>query len=174
MDIFSHGLWTGAAYKVINKKTKKQFNIKQAIFWGVFPDIFAFSISFIFLFINLVSGKINFDNISHLIEIEPSAYVIFELTSFLYSISHSIMIFFLVFMVLFLIFKRPIWELGGWFLHIILDIPTHSYRFYPTPFLWPISDWKFNGLSWATPWFLLLNYLTIIIVYFFLYKKNKN
>jgi membrane-bound metal-dependent hydrolase YbcI (DUF457 family) len=91
----------------------------------------------------------------------------------LYSISHSAVVFFAVFSIAFLIFRRPIWELGGWLFHILLDIPTHSYRFYPTPFLWPLSDWKFGGFSWATPWFLVLNYTAIIAVYLFHRKKNR-
>jgi len=48
-----------------------------------------------------------------------------------------------------------------------------SYKFYPTPFLWPISGWKFDGLSWADPWFMLFNYAAIIIVYVLLKKSSK-
>ena len=79
----------------------------------------------------------------------------------------------LVFGIAFLIFRRPIWELGGWLIHILLDIPTHSYRFFPTPVFWPFSGWKFNGLSWATPWFLIVNYAAIIIIYLLLRRKKE-
>jgi len=49
----------------------------------------------------------------------------------------------------------------------VVFILTHSYRFYPTPFLWPISAWRFHGLSWRTPWFMVLNYSTLLMIYLF-------
>ena len=61
----------------------------------------------------------------------------------------------------------------GWGLHILIDIPTHSYQFYPTPLLWPVSSWKFNGFSWTTPWFIIVNYLAILLVYALLYILRK-
>jgi len=175
MDIFAHGLWAGAAYKAVNKKAKKPLNVRLAGFWGVFPDLFAFTLGFAWLFGNLIFGDMSFTDLPRPDSVEPApqdTLPIFRLTSMLYSISHSAIVFLIVFGVVFLIFRRPIWELGGWFIHILLDIPTHSYQFYPTPFLWPISGWKFDGFSWGTPWFLILNYSAIIIVYWFLRRKK--
>jgi len=175
MDIFSHGLWTGAVYKIINTKKDKKLNVLLSVFWGIFSDIFSFTLVFIWLLINVIFGNIKFNKPS---EIEPGIkndLTIFHLTSALYNISHSLIIFIIVFILVYLTFKRPIWELGGWGLHIIIDIPTHSYEFYPTPFLWPISDWKFNGFSWVKFEFLIINYLAIFIVYYLLYKyKSKS
>ena len=176
MDIFSHGLWAGAAYKAVNKKVKKPLDVRLAAFWGIFPDLFAFTLGFIWLFGSLIFGDLSFADLPRPDSVEPTpqdTLPIFRLTSTLYSISHSAIIFLVIFGLTFLIFRRPIWELGGWLIHILLDIPTHSYQFYPTPFLWPLSGWTFNGLSWATPWFLIINYAAIIIVYLLLRKKKK-
>ena len=175
MDIFAHGLWAGAAYKAINKKAKKPLNVWLAGFWGIFPDLFAFAIGFVWLFGNLIFGDMSFADLPRPGEIEPApqdTLPIFRLTSTLYSISHSAIVFLIVFGVVFLILRRPLWELGGWFIHILLDIPTHFYQFYPTPFLWPISGWKFDGFSWGTPWFLILNYSAVIVVYLLLRKRK--
>ena len=176
MDIFSHGLWAGAAYKAINKKAKKPLNVWFAGFWGIFPDLFAFTIPFIWLFGNIIFGGMSFSDLPRPDSVEPApqdTLPIFRLTSLLYSISHSAIIFLIVFGITFLIFRRPIWELGGWFIHILLDIPTHSFQFYPTPFLWPLSGWKFDGFSWGTLWFLIPNYIAIIAVYMLLRRKRK-
>jgi len=176
MDVFSHGLWTGAIAQFINKKIKKPLSIKWAVFWGVFPDIFAFGLPFIGIFWNLAFGNLNFRDLPAIHETEPppeDTFWMFTLAKSLYNISHSLFIFLIVFSLVSLIFKRPILELGGWLLHILIDIPTHSYQFYPTPFLWPISSWKFSGLSWGTPWFMVLNYSVLIIIYFLLYRKRK-
>ena len=176
MDIFAHGLWAGATYKAVNKKAKKPLNVRLAGFWGVFPDLFAFTLGFAWLFGNLIFGDMSFTDLPRPDSVEPApqdTLPIFRLTSMLYSISHSAIIFLIVFGVVFLILRRPLWELGGWFIHILLDIPTHSYQFYPTPFLWPLSGWKFDGFSWGTPWFLILNYSAIIIAYWLLRRKNR-
>ncbi|MEK7463454.1 MAG: hypothetical protein AAB621_03800 [Patescibacteria group bacterium] len=186
MDIFAHGLWAGAVYKGANKKLEKPLKVWRAAFWGVFPDLFAFTIGFIWLFGNFIFGGMSFSDLPRPDLVEPApdelifgngtiqgaASFIVRLTAILYSASHSAIIFFIVFGIVFLIFRRPIWELGGWFIHILLDIPTHSYQFYPTPFLWPLSDWKLDGFSWATPWFLILNYSVIIIMYWLLRRKK--
>jgi len=177
MDIFAHGLWTGALYKTLNKKVGKPLKVWPAIFWGTFPDLFAFAPAFIWLSWNLFLGSTNISDLPRPEEIEPTTRnitPIFRLTSLLYNISHSAIIFLIIFGIVFLIFRRPVWELGGWFIHIVIDIPTHSYRFFPTPFLWPLSEWKISGFPWANPFFLIPNYIAIIIVYFLLRKNKKS
>lgn len=181
MDIFSHGIWAALMAKAANQKLNKIGNNKslrtrQFIFFGVFPDLLSFTLSFVWLFWGLISGNLNFSNLPSPETMEPAVrdtFWIFRLTSFLYNISHSLFVLAVVFGISFLIFKRPTLELGGWLLHILIDIPTHSYKFYPTPFLWPLSNWKFDGFSWANPWFMVLNYFLIITVYLFLTKSQK-
>ncbi len=175
MDIFAHGLWAGAAYKAINKKTKKTLNTKLAVFWGIFPDLFSFTLVFAWLFGNLIVSHFIFSDLPQHEKIgltQQDALPILRLTSMLYNISHSAIVFLVIFGVIFLVLRRLVWELGGWFLHILIDIPTHSYQFYPTPFLWPLSKWKFNGFSWGTLWFLIPNYTAIIVVYLLLRRKK--
>ncbi|MBI2662668.1 hypothetical protein HYX11_04380 [Candidatus Woesearchaeota archaeon] len=38
-------------------------------------------------------------------------------------------------LVVYVILGRFVGEMLAWLGHIIIDIPTHSYKFYPTPFL---------------------------------------
>lgn len=181
MDFFSHGIWAalaaGAAnQKFDNFKNSKPLKIKLAAFWGVFPDLLAFTLPFIWLFIGLISGSLDLSKLPRPEEVEPArgdALWIFRLTAFLYNFGHSFFIFAVIFGLAFLIFRRPVWEMGGWFLHILIDIPTHSYKFYPTPFLWPFSDWKLDGFSWANPQFMILNISSIIIVFLILRKSRK-
>ncbi len=194
MDILSHGLWAGAVAKGINIKKGKKLNVWLTAFWGVFPDLFAFTIPFVWLFFNLISGSIHFSDIHPPTGAEPENKLLFGngnsqqtqssisyLTSVLYNISHSLVIFLLIFGVAILIrklLKRENiiqWEMGGWLLHIILDIPTHSYAFYPTPVFWPIGGWKFSGYSWAHPLFIAANYSAIAIAYLAIhYLKKKS
>ncbi|MBI4050587.1 MAG: metal-dependent hydrolase [Candidatus Doudnabacteria bacterium] len=171
MDVFSHGLWAGAVYKALKLKTRKTFSVKWAVFWGVFPDLFAFAVPLLGLLWNLSFKGISLADIPGPSTTEPppqDSLWMFTLATALYNLSHSLIIFTVLFAIVYLIFRRPIWELGAWVLHIIIDVPTHSYEFYPTPLFWPISSWKFDGFSWANPWFLLINYAAILIVFLFL------
>lgn len=179
MDIFSHGLWTAAAAKVAGKKLHPSLHAGWAAFWGVFPDLLAFTLPFALLFWNMAVGNLN---ISDFPRPDPEggapsdAANLFNstLVHALYSLSHSIIIFAVVFCLVWLLKKRPVWELLGWLLHILIDIPTHSYQFYPTPFLWPVSNLKINGVSWATPWFMVANYFALLAVYAYLrFAKRK-
>ena len=184
MDIFAHALWTGAAARVVNKKIVagetggahvRPINIRWAIFWGVVPDFFAFTIPFAVLAIKLISGTAAPDDIPHPSIVEPAnppVVRLFAYTRLLYSISHSAIIFLIVFGIVFLIIRRPPIAMLAWLLHLLIDIPTHSYQLYPTPILWPISSWQFNGISWATPWFMAVNYGALALIYFFLFLRK--
>lgn len=181
MDIFAHGLWTAAAAKALNKKIenkfKKPLHIWRAAFWGIFPDLFAFAIPFVWIAWGFLTGNLTTADLPRPHQVEPPTdgklYVITRLANLLYSISHSVIIFAVVFLVVWLLARRPILELGGWLLHILIDIPSHSYQFYPTPVLWPLSGWKFDGISWSTPWFMVLNYSALAVIYFILWRKRK-
>ncbi|MEK7507610.1 MAG: hypothetical protein AAB602_00815, partial [Patescibacteria group bacterium] len=98
---------------------------------------------------------------------------IFNLASSLYNISHSAIVFGIVFLTVWAIRKKIMWELGGWLIHILIDIPTHSYAFFPTPALWPLSEWKFmHGISWNTGWFMAVNYSLLVVTYLSLYASH--
>lgn len=164
MDIFAHGLWTGAAARYANHKktTERRLNPWLAAFWGVAPDLFAFTIPVIGIFASLVqSGP--YDN-------QP----LFELSQRLYNVSHSAVMFAAAFALVWLFKKRPQWEMLGWLLHILIDMPTHDAQFFPTPVFWPLFDWKFlNGFSWGVWWFMIANYTSLGAVYFWLWRKGK-
>ncbi|MCX8147542.1 MAG: hypothetical protein N3D84_03680, partial [Candidatus Woesearchaeota archaeon] len=87
--------------------------------------------------------------------------------------SHSLVVCCLMLLfVWFILRSLPIFLLA-WPIHIIIDIPTHSRYFLPTPFLWPISDWRFPGFSWGQWWFMLLNWSAIIIALIFVIIKKR-
>ena len=174
MDILAHSLWTNLAKESFNLKFKKEVKTSWAIFWGIFPDLFAFTPLFLWGFFNLILGRQIIPPSPEKLEpVSFNSLSISHLTSLLYSISHSLIVFALVFGLIYFFKKRIYFALFGWPLHILIDIPTHSYKFYPTPFLWPISNFKLGGISWAEPWFMILNYSSLLIISAFIYKKRK-
>lgn len=174
MDIISHGLWSGALFKSVNLKLKrKKFNFWHAAFWGMFPDIFAFVIPYTIWILALILGIVQLPDAIK-IGATTSAFPYYNFIGILYSISHSLIIFSAVFLLIWLIFKKPIWIMLGWLLHILIDIPTHTIGHYPTPILWPISNFKINGLIyWRSSWFMVADILLLIIVYWIILGKEK-
>ncbi len=172
MDIFAHTLWANAAAReanVVAKKENKKFhlNIWWASFWGVFPDLFAFSIPAVLRFYDVLIGSVP---LSHLLQKPPlseeGALNGFDLAHNLYRYSHSLIILAVVFLIVWFFYKRPRYELLGWLLHILIDIPSHTIAFFPTPFLFPLSDYKFPyGVQWSNEWYMIINYSLLVVVW---------
>jgi hypothetical protein len=154
VDIFAHGLWASAAARGTNRKIRRRIRAGWAAFFGVFPDFFAFTIPFVTMLIQRLSGTPAAGHPPRL-----------ELAWQLYQISHSLFVFSAAFGLVWLIRRRPVLEMLGWPLHILIDIPSHTLRFFPTPFLWPVSSYHFDGISWGNRWFMLVNYSAILAVY---------
>lgn len=58
--------------------------------------------------------------------------------------------------------RRAFWiPLAGWWLHIVIDVFTHSAVYYLVPVLYPFTQRGFDGIAWTTPWFMALNYLAL-------------
>jgi hypothetical protein len=169
MDIFSHGLWALAASKVAERHTGRRLPPWRTLFWGMFPDLFAFGVPFLWLIWAVFTGGMTLDNVrpqnGHF---NPSLRqsAVMSLAPQLYNWSHSLFVIVTVFLIVWW------WRSGrrglrrdrfplvmlGWPLHVLMDVPTHSLEFYPTPLFWPFSDWKFDGIVWGQTWFMLLNY----------------
>jgi len=166
MDILAHTLWTNASARGVNslreKKGKpKVLHVGWTAFWGVAPDFFAFTAPFLIGLWRVVAEGLPFGSIRGGMQVGG-----FDLAAYLYQYSHSLVVFAAVFLVVWVISRRPRWELLGWALHILIDIPSHAIEFYPTPFLFPISDYRFPyGVSWANTWFMIINYSTLAIVW---------
>jgi len=179
MDILAHMIWTNYGSRSLNKKLKKKnkktINIKMAMFWSIFPDIFAFGIPMLIMFfVSIFSGNFNIKSLlnHHL----ASNILVVDLPSYLYQFSHSIIIWVLIFILVWIIWKKPYYVLFGWAFHIFIDIFSHEILFYPTPFLFPISEWVFPyGVKWNNPYFMIVNYslIAILAVYFYLTRSKK-
>lgn len=63
--------------------------------------------------------------------------------------------------------------LGGWWLHIVIDVLTHSAEFYPVPVLYPLTQRGFDGLAWNTPWFMVANYAALVLCALALARRRR-
>jgi len=183
MDTLAHGLWATAAGKAVNLKSPNRLKLKWIAIWGIMPDILSFAPVIVWILWQMIVGGVDFANIPRpelLPPEERNKFVIFLFTRQLYKLTHSFIIFFAAFVVAWLVrwYKGRMQGLTavrlmplamtGWFLHIALDIPTHSKSFYPTPFLYPISDFHIDGFSWGNAWFMISNYAALLLAFLIL------
>lgn len=163
MDIISHGLWGAVAF---GRKNRKSFWL--SFLAGVLPDFLAFGWFFAGSFLGFFDHP-TFSSGQH-----PAPEEIPQFVHNIYNVTHSLVVFLVVFLVVWAIRKKPFWELSGWGLHILFDIPTHVAGFFPTPFLWPIADVVVDGKSWGSPIIFIPNVLLLLLLYgWFGYKKYR-
>ena len=91
----------------------------------------------------------------------------------LYDISHSMITALFFIAIAYKINKDFAWPMLAWPMHIIVDFFTHSIEFFPTPILWPISDYRFDGIPWSNPYVLGINFILIFIIFFYRWKIKK-
>jgi len=153
VDILSHGLWGAIAF---GRSNRPSFWLAFTI--GLAPDLLSFGI----LYGAVGLGMAEQPDFSHG---TPPEATIPEYVHHLYDVTHSMVVFLLVFVLVWALRGRPLWELAAWGLHVLVDIPTHSRAFFPTPVLWPIITWKFDGWQWMTPAILVPNYALLALFY---------
>ena len=50
------------------------------------------------------------------------------------------------------------------YVHHLYNV-THSFIVFPTPVLWPLFGWKFNGWQWTTLSILIPNFVLLTLLY---------
>tara|TARA_B100001123_G_scaffold139812_1_gene162463 strand:- start:1828 stop:2313 length:486 start_codon:yes stop_codon:yes gene_type:complete len=155
MDTLSHALWGKGLFGY------RKYRWYSFLF-GALPDLFSFGIYFIhsiFFSSSPVMGR-------------PTRSEIPEWVYSLYDISHSLVIASIIIFIAYKINKEFAFPMLAWPAHIILDFFTHSIEFFPTPILWPISDFKFDGIPWSNPIIFFTNVLLIFLL--FIYRRKKS
>ncbi len=160
MDVLAHTLWANALFHLKYAKERRQRYIAAA--FGVVPDLIGFVPLTIYVLYNRLT-------------LSPGTYQTYTSWTFTYAehaynYTHSFVIFLVAVLIVMAIRKGKLyWPMLGWGLHILIDIFTHP-DFYQTPFLFPLSGFKFyGGISWAHPVFMAINYGLLILVYIIIF-----
>jgi len=152
MDSLAHGIISYLSFGRSKDKPNHKKYAALAILFGILPDLVSWTIYFFYSL--LIAGvPIGKPDLAHI--------PLWVFT--LYGAGHSIFVYGLVLLVVYLALKKIPLYLYAWGLHILIDIPTHSRAFLPTPFLWPFSTWHFPGFSWGTPWFFFSYWMVILL-----------
>ena len=91
MDIIAHALWTTAAAKLARDKTRQPLRLGWAAVWGVFPDLFSFTVPAVVRIWWYVTGT------THSLLPDAHSAPRFQFVWQLYHCSHSLLVFAAVF-----------------------------------------------------------------------------
>jgi hypothetical protein len=164
MEIVAHGLWAAAAAIAVKRTKMPRIRVSWTVWWAVFPDVLAFGAPIaVGLWLRVAEGA------------APDGGRMFphvHLGVPLYPLGHSIIVFALAFALTCVLARRVVYEMLGWLMHILIDIPTHSLDYYATRFLWPVSEFRVDGIAWWTPWFWVLTYVALAATYVALWRKG--
>ena len=156
MDTLSHTLWGKGLFGYRKYGT-------WALVFGALPDLLSFGLYFIVRIFqhgfNVEFGK-------------PSLEIIPEWVIIMYDISHSCVVAFFVIIIFLQINKDMCFPMLAWPFHIILDFFFNSKEYFPTPILWPISNYQFDGIPWSNPYIWIGNIGCIVILFICRYRNN--
>ena len=174
MDILSHALWAGAAGELIRRRRHTSGRMLAAtVALGAAPDIVSLLPMAVWSLSQPASFALTRDYISAMPGTEPAMPAIVGLLSHhAHCAMHSAVVAAAVGLLIWWRRPRLLPVLVGWWLHIALDIPTHSNDYYAVPFLYPLAYWGINGVAWTTPWVLATDYVALGLAFLGLFLSR--
>jgi len=164
MDILAHALWSVPAGIGIRAWLKRPVHLGWMVAWGVAPDLISFGVPAAVRIGRFVTGA------SKSLLPDGSG-PRFDWVWNVYNATHSALVFAICFGAVWLLLRKPVLEMLGWALHILIDIFTHTGMF-AIRFLWPLSPVHVDGTPWERPWLLALNYAVLASVYLVLWRRR--
>ncbi|QOY88374.1 metal-dependent hydrolase [Paludibaculum fermentans] len=164
MDIVAHGLCTAAAAIFVNRRPGPAVRLGWAVFFGVLPDLASFTVPAVLRIWWRVTG------VTTTLLPQPGGPRL-DWVFGLYNCVHSLLIFGLAFASAWIVARRPVWELLGWLLHIVIDMLTHR-GWFAIQFLWPVSAAHLDGIPWETGWLLAATYAALAGIFILLWRTR--
>lgn len=155
MDTFSHTLWGGGLFGC-------RGHLWIALFFGAFPDLFSFGL---WLPVHLFENGFSLGR-------PPPLHLIPLWVIISYSVTHSLVIALSVITIVALWRKAIAFAMLAWPFHILMDIPFHSADFFPTQFIWPLSNTFIDGIAWTNPWVWFSNIIGLILLFLWRWQRK--
>ena len=167
MDILAHTLWVGAAAALASRhRVLSRATVVGALGLAALPDLLHLmpvlvwwlagdgSLAALRAYAVALPGE------------EPGmpAWVQFW-SHHLHCTMHSAPVAGLVGVVLWFVRRGVVMALLGWVSHIVIDVFTHSADYFPVAVLYPFTDRGFDGIAWTSPWFMALNYGSLVALW---------
>lgn len=175
MDILAHGLWAGLGVRwLARRRTVTRAQGVAAVSMSVLPDVVHLLPLVAWAAFGAGSAGVLIEYAFAVPGAEPAMPAWVSASSHhLHCILHSALIASGVTALLWRWRERFGVVLAGWWLHIGIDVLTHSREFYPVPVLYPLTQQGFDGLAWNTPWFMVLNYAALALAAWWLWRRDR-
>ena len=166
MDIVAHTLWAAAGAAVVHRRRGlSRTTVVATLVLAALPDVLhLLPIAGWWLFSDGSFAALRGYAVANPGQ-EPGLPPLVQLWSHhLHCVMHSAPVAGLVTLLAWVV-QRSLWfPLLGWWSHIVIDVFTHSADYYAVPVLYPFTERGFDGVAWATPWFMVANYLALASV----------
>ena len=156
MDTISHALWGKGLFGYRGYG-------KLAIFFGAMPDLCSFGVLF---FMRIIGNDF--------VSLAPRLHEIPTWIIFNYDITHSFVPAFICIYIVSKYNKEIAFAMLAWPFHILLDFPFHTKEYFPTKFLYPLTNYSIDGVHWSNPEVWFPNIAGIIILFIYRIKFSKN
>lgn len=172
MDTLAHALYGATFFSRIglvggfikragsaDKLLTMDWTIFAAAGFAVLPDLASIGIYFLNLILNSQS---------------PTFHHLPRYVFDLYNATHSLLVAALVCLILWKIWKSLFIPSLAWIFHIVLDIVTHGHGRFQTPFLYPLSNYAFDGLNWwQNPWVVAAYWGALPLLWALIYFQRR-
>jgi hypothetical protein len=163
MDIIAHALWAGVGVGLVQHRwALSRRTVVLTVAMAVLPDMLQLLPMVGWALFSEEGLTALGGYVQELPRFEPVLPPTVELLLFhLHCVMHSAVVAGVATLLLW-VAMRSFWiPLLGWWLHIVIDVFTHSAEFCPSPVLYPITLRGFDGVAWNTPWFMVVNYVAL-------------
>ncbi len=156
MDTLSHALW---GYGLFGYKYKRFAAL--AAFFGAMPDLISFGA---FIALRIIQGNWQAG--------PPPMAIIPHWLITNYALGHSFLICLPIIGLITFWRKDIAFAMLAWPFHIVLDFPFHSFKYFPTPLFWPLSDFKVDGIPWSH-WYIWFPNVAGLLLLFYYRRRSK-
>jgi hypothetical protein len=174
VDVISHGLWATALGETLRRRgLASKWQVAGAAAFGLMPDL----VALIPVSVWAIGSESATEAIRAYIFAQPGTEPVMApwaqlLEHNIHCSAHSVVVLALITLLSFWKFRRLLIPLAGWWLHVVLDIPTHSREYYAVTIFYPISTWSFDGIAWTDPGVLVTNYMALAVTYAWLFATR--
>ena len=175
MDVISHGLWAAALGEKLRRRgLASKGQVIGAAALGLMPDL----VALVPVSVWAIGSESAMDAIRAYIFAQPGTEPVMApwahlLEHHIHCSAHSVLVLGLMTLVGFWRVRWLVVPLAGWWLHVALDVPTHSSEYYAVTIFYPFSGWSFDGIAWTHPWVLGGNYLGLAAAYAWLFATRR-
>ena len=175
MDVISHGLWAAAAGIALGRRRRVSRRMLLAtVVLGIAPDVVQMLPAVVYGATLPDPFAFLYSHVTATPGAEPEMPVAAQAWSHhLHCVLHSVVVAGAVTALVAWRWRAALPALAGWWLHIVLDVPTHSRDYYAVPLFYPFTYWGVDGIDWTTPWVIALNYAALVAAFAGLWLRRR-